>query len=100
MNVTRHDHYGKNYGRGRNYAHGLGFDRGRNGNHKNTYFHQKWKNVEKNKKEGRSSKTNENTCYRCGGKGYWTRTCRTPKHLIDLYQKSLKNKRARIETHC
>ncbi|XP_058749386.1 uncharacterized protein LOC131622376 [Vicia villosa] len=86
-------------GRGRNYAHGLGFDRGRNGNHKNTYFHPKWKNVEKNEKEGQSSKTNENICYRCGGKGHWSRTCRTLKHLVDLYQKSLKNKKERIETH-
>ncbi|XP_058727029.1 uncharacterized protein LOC131598447 [Vicia villosa] len=41
VNVARHDHYRKNRGRGRayarghdrNYAHGLGFDRGRNGNH-------------------------------------------------------------------
>ncbi|XP_058726855.1 uncharacterized protein LOC131598254 [Vicia villosa] len=102
-----HDHYRKNRGRGRayargrgrNYAHGLGFDRGRNGNHKNTYFHPKWKNVEKNEKEGQSSKTNENICYRCGGKGHWSRTCRTRKHLVDLYQKSLKNKKERIETH-
>ncbi|XP_058777125.1 uncharacterized protein LOC131651482 [Vicia villosa] len=92
---------GKNRGRGRGryYAHGLGFDRGRNGNHKNTYFHPKWKNVEKNEKEGQSSKTNENICYRCGGKGHWSRTCRTPKHLVDLYKKSLKNKKERIETH-
>ncbi|XP_058775195.1 uncharacterized protein LOC131649450 [Vicia villosa] len=107
VNVARHDHYRKNRGRGRayargrgrNYAHGLGFDRGRNGNHKNTYFHPKWKNVEKNEKEGQSSKTNENICYRCGGKGHWSRTCRTPKHLVDLYQKSLKNKKENIETH-
>ncbi|XP_058783749.1 uncharacterized protein LOC131658477 [Vicia villosa] len=109
VNVARHDHYRKNrgrgrayargHGRGRNYAHGLGFDRGRNGNHKNTYFHPKWKNVEKNEKEGQSSKTNENICYRCGGKGHWSRTCRTPKHLVDLYKKSLKNKKEKIETH-
>ncbi|XP_058775914.1 uncharacterized protein LOC131650214 [Vicia villosa] len=107
VNVARHDHYRKNHGhgracalgRGRNYAHGLGFDRGRNGNHKNTYFHPKWKNIEKNEKEGQSSKTNENTCYCCGGKGHLDRTYRTPKHLIDLFQKSLKNKKERIETH-
>ncbi|XP_058757496.1 uncharacterized protein LOC131630769 [Vicia villosa] len=78
VNVARHDHYRKNYGRGRacargrgrKYAHGLGFDRGHNINHKNTYFHPKWKNIQKNEKEGQSSKTNENTCYRCGGKGH------------------------------
>jgi hypothetical protein len=34
----------------------------------------------------------ENICYRCGSKNHWSRTCRTPKHLVDLYQQSLKNK--------
>ena len=34
----------------------------------------------------------ENLCYRCGMKGHWSRTCRTPKHLADLYQESVKNK--------
>ncbi|XP_068319772.1 uncharacterized protein [Pyrus communis] len=31
-------------------------------------------------------------CHRCGGNGHWGRTCRTPKHLVDLYQASLKEK--------
>ncbi|CAI8603900.1 unnamed protein product [Vicia faba] len=57
------------------------------------------KNVEKNEKEGQSSKTNGNTCYRYGGKGHWSRTSRTPKHLVDLYKKSMKNKKAIIESH-
>ncbi|KAK2375012.1 hypothetical protein QL285_075933 [Trifolium repens] len=47
------------------------------------------------KESGQSSKTNENSCHRCGGKGHWARTCRTPKHLINFY--SLKEKK--IETH-
>ena len=25
-------------------------------------------------------------------KGHWSHTCRTPKHLADLYQESVKNK--------
>ena len=25
-------------------------------------------------------------------KGYWSRTCCTPKHLVDLYQTSIKEK--------
>ncbi|CAN6684956.1 unnamed protein product [Malus baccata var. baccata] len=28
----------------------------------------------------------------CGGNGHWVRTCRTPKHLVELYQASLKEK--------
>ena len=45
------------------------------------------------------SKSKENICYRCGMKGHWVRTCRTPKHLADLYQASLKEKEKGIETN-
>jgi hypothetical protein len=30
-------------------------------------------------------------------KGHWSRTCRTPKHLVDLYQASIKGKEKGIE---
>ena len=30
--------------------------------------------------------------------GHWSRTCRTPKHLVDLYQASIKEKGKGIET--
>ena len=29
-------------------------------------------------------------------KGYWSRTCCTPKHLVDLYQTSIKGKEVEI----
>ena len=32
-------------------------------------------------------------------KGHWVRTCRTPKHLADLYQASLKEKEKGVETN-
>ena len=41
----------------------------------------------------------ENVCFRCGMKGHWSRTCRTPKHLVDLYQASLNDKGKSIETN-
>ena len=31
--------------------------------------------------------------------GHWSRTCRTPKHFVDLYQASLKNTGKRGESH-
>ena len=31
--------------------------------------------------------------------GHWSRTCRTDKHLVDLYQASLKDKGKRVETN-
>ena len=43
-------------------------------------------------KEKKSKKvTNESICHRCGMTGHWPRTCRTPKHFVDLYHASLKN---------
>ncbi|XP_019246370.1 PREDICTED: uncharacterized protein LOC109226020 [Nicotiana attenuata] len=41
----------------------------------------------------------ENACYRCGGKGHWSRTCRTPKHLVELYQASLKKTEKNAEAN-
>jgi hypothetical protein len=29
---------------------------------------------------------------RCGMKGHWQHTCHMPKHLVDLYQASIKEK--------
>ena len=31
--------------------------------------------------------------------GHWSCTCRTPKHLVDLYQASIKEKGKEIETN-
>ncbi|KAK3408501.1 hypothetical protein EUGRSUZ_J00730 [Eucalyptus grandis] len=42
---------------------------------------------------------NESICHRCGMTGHWSRTCRTPKHFLDLYQASLKNTGKRGESH-
>ena len=33
----------------------------------------------------------------CGIKGHWSCTCRTPKHLVNLYQASTKGKENEIE---
>ncbi|KAK8322081.1 hypothetical protein V6Z12_A12G142100 [Gossypium hirsutum] len=48
---------------------------------------------EVNKWDHKDGKNNKNTtgkveslCYRYGGKNHWSRTCRTPKHLMELYQ--------------
>ncbi|XP_050117536.1 uncharacterized protein LOC126595201 [Malus sylvestris] len=37
-------------------------------------------------------RNSEGACHRYGGNGHWVRTCRTPKHLVELYQASLKKK--------
>jgi prephenate dehydratase len=40
-----------------------------------------------------SSKKSEINYYRCGMTNHWSRTCRTPKHLVELYQTSIKKKK-------
>ncbi|XP_048501465.1 uncharacterized protein LOC125497814 [Beta vulgaris subsp. vulgaris] len=89
--------YGHGRGRGRGYGYGRG--RGRGGSFKNSYSHQKRDNKDDNKQEKDKNENVTNVCYRCGGKGHWSRTCRTPKHLVDLYQQSLKQKGKKIETN-
>jgi hypothetical protein len=45
----------------------------------------------KNKAKGQGKgKGKAFTCHKCGGPNNFARKCRTPKHLVELYQKSLK----------
>lgn len=76
-------------GRGRGFG---GYGRGRGGHFKSSHSHQKWE------RKDEKGKGVSNVCYRCGGKGHWSRVCRTPKHLVELYQESLK-KGKKIETN-
>ena len=39
-----------------------------------------------------STNPSKSVCHRCGMGNHWAKTCRTPKHLVDLYQESLKGK--------
>ena len=48
---------------------------------------EKGKNV-----QSESQKNQNEVCYRCGVEGHWSRTCRTPRHLVELYQPSIKDK--------
>ncbi|XP_070013369.1 uncharacterized protein [Nicotiana sylvestris] len=80
--------------RGRSRGHGRGRGRGQGRNFpgvnqppkKNN--HQKWKGKDEKPKTNGS----ETECYRCGGKGHWANICRVPRHLVEFYQASLKNK--------
>jgi hypothetical protein len=46
----------------------------------------------KRKKISPSSKKSKSSCYRCGMTNHWSHTCRTSKHLVELYQTSIKKK--------
>ncbi|XP_012856983.1 PREDICTED: uncharacterized protein LOC105976250 [Erythranthe guttata] len=90
---------GRGRGRGRGYRHGYG--RHQDGPRVAPY-HPNWnKNGEKQDK-GKAVKfgphNNQNeSCHRCGVKGHWSRTCRTPRHHVDLYQASIKGKGKEID---
>ncbi|XP_010322038.1 uncharacterized protein [Solanum lycopersicum] len=90
--------------KGRGPSRGRGRGRGRNFNHgdrlalNNNLQHQQCK--KKNEKHDVVQKKNsDNKCYRCGGKGHWSRTCRTPRHLVELYQASLKEVKNNAEAN-
>ncbi|XP_068339127.1 uncharacterized protein [Pyrus communis] len=58
-------------------------------NHKRGRGHKRGRWNRKGKNHGVQF---HNQVLRCGGNGHWARTCRIPKHLVDLYQASLKEK--------
>ncbi|XP_021770743.1 uncharacterized protein LOC110734927 [Chenopodium quinoa] len=98
-NAARRGGRGNYNGRG-NYR-GRGQGRGRNNFQRNSNF----KNLEKQTGQSSgshkqtSSSKGKDTCYRCGMTGHWGRTCRTAKHLVDLYQASVKGKEKNAEAN-
>jgi hypothetical protein len=60
------------------------------------------KNMKNRAKAQGKGKGKAFTCHKCGGPNHFARKCRTPKHLVELYQKSLKksnNNKRLYETH-
>ncbi|KAG6661971.1 hypothetical protein CIPAW_03G211800 [Carya illinoinensis] len=75
-------------------------DHNKRENNRYTPYHQKWFNSEKGKgPQNKFVKKYEDECHRCGMTGHWSRTCRTAKHLVDLYQSSIKEKTKKFETN-
>ncbi|XP_050111870.1 uncharacterized protein LOC126590457 [Malus sylvestris] len=90
---------------GDNHKRGCGHKRGRwnkKGKNHGGQFHNQvpmhnsdFKNVNRHKGKAHMNNAPRNSkgvYHRCGGNGHWARTCRTLKHLVDLYQASFKEK--------
>ncbi|KAK8305966.1 hypothetical protein V6Z12_D03G097600 [Gossypium hirsutum] len=86
VNVVVHNKYGNEKYKGRDRGRGRGRGCGRSGGRGR---------LTSNRYHG----VIENLCYRCGMRGHWARTCRTPEHLVKLYQTSIKGKKNNIETN-
>jgi hypothetical protein len=54
---------------------------------------------ETRKGKGEHSGEEQGDCYRCRAKGHWSRKCRTPKHLVDLYQQNKNKGKGQHESH-
>ncbi|XP_026459133.1 uncharacterized protein LOC113359766 [Papaver somniferum] len=68
----------------------------------NSHYHKGKKNVfpkHKGKSSQSHSKHHESVCHRCGSPGHWANVCRTARHLVDLYQASIKGKEKKAETN-
>ncbi|XP_026419604.1 uncharacterized protein LOC113315554 [Papaver somniferum] len=67
----------------------------------NSHYQKGKKNVfpkHKGKSSQSHSKHHESVCHRCGSPGHWPNVFRTARHLVDLYQASIKGKEKKAET--
>ncbi|GJZ47821.1 putative reverse transcriptase domain-containing protein [Tanacetum coccineum] len=93
---------GCGYGRGRGQWHGIGRGNYHGFQSGNTSGYKKWQDKGKMIKNDGGEKakgTIENGCYRCGSVNHWARACHTPKHLVEPYQRSQKNKGKGVEVN-
>ncbi|XP_070660604.1 uncharacterized protein [Malus domestica] len=61
-----------------------------------TEFNQLISVLLKGKAHMNTPRNPEGVCHSCSGKEHWVRICRTPKHLVELYQASFKEKGVEI----
>ena len=99
---------GPSKGKGRERGGGRGHDRGDNSRNRNTGPFKYKKSTSNQRKlpnpqvttdQNIPQRQQDNACYRCGLTGHWSRTCRTTKHLVDLYQASIKGRGKDIEVN-
>ncbi|XP_049382931.1 uncharacterized protein LOC125847333 [Solanum stenotomum] len=86
--VNQANYHQRERGRGSNRGRGRRINYNHDG-HLAPKIDQQYKKKGK-KQEVIQKKNSENVCHRCGGMGHWSRTCRSSKCLVQLYQASLR----------
>ncbi|KAM3376100.1 hypothetical protein P3S68_014814 [Capsicum galapagoense] len=81
--------------RGKGHSPGRGRGRSRDDQERNPVLGFNNSSNKKRKNEKREAVT----YFRCGRKGHYSRDCRALKHLVDLYQASLKKKKRNPEAN-
>ncbi|GJR50297.1 retrovirus-related pol polyprotein from transposon TNT 1-94 [Tanacetum coccineum] len=92
-------HYGHNHFPNRNYTyHRGGYNsRGRGrGQRNNSYHAPQVNNINQKSNEVGTSQNAKGSCFRCGNENHWSKSCRTPSHLCELYQASHKGKEKEV----
>ncbi|KAL6662058.1 hypothetical protein ACP70R_001442 [Stipagrostis hirtigluma subsp. patula] len=51
----------------------------------NNFKKKEWKSKKKTP-QGPKYGEQDQECYRCGMRGHWSRICKTPKHIVEMYQ--------------
>ncbi|GKB03584.1 putative zinc finger, CCHC-type containing protein [Tanacetum coccineum] len=90
-------HHGHNHFPNINYTYHQGGYNGRGrgrsrGQRNNTYHAPQVNNLNQQNNEVGTSQNPEGSCFRCGSENHWSKACRTPSHLCELYQASRKGK--------
>ncbi|XP_074352168.1 uncharacterized protein LOC141691337 [Apium graveolens] len=60
---------------------------------------QKWQREVPNKRKAPKEGENRDICHVYGSERHWQHTCRTLKHLVDLYESSKRNNEKRVGTN-
>jgi hypothetical protein len=86
--------------KGKNQEHGkVSWKNG--GKIKRTFFKKNGGTQNRKLKKGSTSSgeygKQDQVCFKCGTKGHWSRICRTPKHLVELYQEKHGKKKPSTE---